>query len=264
MSNQDNTKINIENFSCLHASKSNYSVITPGQHLVPINGKIFWHVDESSLTQDMEKYKTIFAFEQAFNKWAEVIHPITFQPTGNISEAQIVIKFKHNGQQGLPYPFEDTTLAYAFAPQGTSLGIHSDMYFNDEYKWDEMHKPDSIYLFKVAVHEIGHTLNLGHQTEDINDIMYPMYQPNGNVVMNTDTRKGIYDLYKNYGVSLGSSNLGEDIKDFISFMYNSRNNLLRLTTTQINFVASKLGISFAPKDNLNKKITTLLNTIKTL
>lgn len=258
-------KLDTSKFICSHASKSNYSVITPGQHLVPINGKILWHIDESSLTQDMEKYKTIFAFEQAFNKWGEVLHPIVFQATGNISQAQVVIRFKNNGDEDLPFPFESTTLAYAFAPQGTSLGIHSDMYFNDGYKWDEMHKSDSIYLFKVAVHEIGHVLNLGHQTQDINDIMYPMYQPNGGVVMNSDTKKGIYDLYKTYGVKYQNAEEGQldaRVKEFIKTMYKSRNDLLRLSIAQINALGVILSINFGPRDSVSRKATTIWDKIR--
>lgn len=257
-------KIDTSKFICSHASKSSYSLITPGEHLKPINGKILWHIEEASLTQDMEKYKTIFAFEQAFSKWGQVMHPIVFQATGNKAEAQIVIKFRHNGDADLPFQFEETTLAYAFAPQGTSLGIHADMYFNDGYRWDEMHKTGSIYLFKVAVHEIGHTLNLGHQTQDIKDIMYPMYQPNGEVVMNSDTKKGIYDLYKTYGVQYQNAPEGQldaRVKEFIKLMYKSRNDLLRLSITQINALGEVLGITFGPRDSVSRKATTIWGVV---
>lgn len=250
----------MEGFKCAHATKSNYSVITPGQHLKPIGGKITWHVDENSLTPDMEKYKVLFAFEQAFNKWAEVLTPITFQPVAAINDAQIVIKFKNNGDTDLPYQFDSTTLAYAFAPQDTSLGLHADMFFNDAYKWDEIHKAGSIYLFKVVVHELGHCLNIGHQTSDIQDIMYPIYQPVGNVIINSDTRKGIHDLYKQYGVqdtSTPGATQDKEVLQFIKSMYKIKSDLLRLTTSQMNSLASSLGVTFLNKENIQSRINKL-------
>jgi predicted Zn-dependent protease len=252
----------MEGFKCSHAEKSNYSVITPNQHLKPINGKITWHVDENSLTADMEKYKVLFAFEQAFNKWAEVLFPITFQSVAAINDAQIVIKFKKNGDEGLPYQFDDTTLAYAFAPQDTSLGMHADMFFNDQYKWDEIHKADSIYLFKVVVHELGHCFNIGHQTTDIKDIMYPIYQPIGDVVINSDTRKGIYDLYKQYGVQLPNQNsVDKEVSQFIKGMYKTKNDVLKLSQLQLQNLASALGITFSSRDNLSKRVNIIWTAI---
>lgn len=258
----------MEGFKCSHATKSNYSLITPGQHLKPIGGKITWHVDESSLTQDLDKYKVLFAFEQAFNKWAQVLHPIVFQSVGAIKDAQIVIKFKSNGDSGLPYPFDETTLAYAFAPQDTSLGLHADMFFNDAYKWDEIHKTGSIYLFKVVVHELGHCLNLGHQTADVKDIMYPIYQPQGDVVLNSDTRKGIYDLYKQYGVQNTSFSAAGDIDkeviNFIKTIYKTKSDLYRLQRTQLQVIADTLQITFSQRDSAQKRIDIVWNKISTL
>lgn len=253
---------------CGHVVKSNYSVLVPNQHLQPINGKITWNVDEASMSTDMDKYKIIFAFEQAFKEWEKVLHPIIFQPTGNINEAQIVIRFKNNGDQGLPFPFEAGVLAYAFSPSGTSFGMASDMYVNDAYKWDELHKPGSIYLFKVVVHELGHALNIGHQTSDINDIMYPIYQPNGDVIMNADTRKGLSDLYGRYGVGgvvqppvvtpvpsptepviqlpTPTPLPKQDTNSFIKLIFKSPTDLRRLSLQQINDFIMFLGL---PKTN---------------
>jgi hypothetical protein len=250
-------------FKCLHTSRSNYSLITPGEHLKPVSGKIYWHVDESSLTSDMDKYKVLFAFSKAFKVWEEVLSPIVFESTGDINQGQIVLKFKKNGDIGLPYQFEPETLAYAFAPQGTSLGIHSDIYFNDAYKWDEIHKPDSIELFKVVVHELGHTLNLGHQTKDITDIMYPIYQSTGPVVLNDDTRKGIYDLYKSYGVksSVPTSSISTELKSFIKIMYRRKSDLARLSSGQLKSVINAIGVSIPERNSLDSKISIILKEI---
>lgn len=262
-------KKNVE-FKCIHSSDSEYNVILPNQHLKPIDGLNFtWHIDENSLTSDMDKYKTIFAFEQVFRKWEEVLFPLKFKAVGSIQDAQIVIKFKHNGDEGLPIPFNSTTLAYAFAPSDTSMGIHADMFFNDDYRWDEVHKAGSIYLFKVAVHEVGHALNIGHQTVDKVDIMYPTHQPNGDVVLNNDTRKGIYDLYRQYGVrytpiGTNASNQGsQELRSFIKTMYKSKGDLARLTMNQLNSFGSMLGLDFKLSDRTQRRIDLIWAVIST-
>jgi len=68
------------------------------------------------------------------------------------------------------------------------------LYFNDAWRWDEMHSNTSIFLLKVAVHELGHSFGLYHST-DINDVMYPSYQPNEEVNITPDTIAGIVKLY---------------------------------------------------------------------
>lgn len=264
---------------CIHTIKSNYGVLSPGQHLKPINGKIIWHIEEATLTPDMEKYKTIYAFDQAFKKWGELLSPVVFEATGNIGQAQIVIRFKGNGDVGLPFPFENGVLAYAFSPSGESFGVAADMYFNEVYQWDEIHKQGSIYLFKVAVHELGHTLNIDHQTVDINDIMYPMYQPTGEVIMNDDTRKGIYDLYKNYGVQYKplvptvppvvptptppTKGVSQELKLFIKALFPSKTFMLRLTSAQLSSFGNILGITFDKRDTIISKVDKLWNIIIT-
>ncbi len=246
---------------CIHADKADYAVITPGQHLKPIGGKIYWHIDEDTLTKDMDKYKTVFAFDQAFKKWQTHFYPIILEPTGDKSKSQITIFFKHNGDVGLPHTFSNGVLAYAFAPNGESLGMHADMYFNDGYSWAEMHKYNSIYLFKVAVHEIGHAFNISHQTNDKTDIMYPQYQPNDEVLINKDNQKAIYDLYKQYGVQLAgqpevqpSAPNSNDLKLFIRSLFKSKGDIARLSLNQINTFGAILGINFLISDKPQNRI----------
>lgn len=253
---------------CFRGVKENYGTIIPNQYLEPIGGKFLWHIDENSLTKDMEKYKTIYAFEQAFKKWDELISPIKFQATGVLKEAQIVIRFKNNGDADLPYKFEEGVLAYAFAPSGKSLGMHADMYLNDSWQWDEIHKEGSIYLFKVVVHELGHCLVLSHQVSDNKDIMFPIYQPNGSVVMNNDTRQGIADIYGKFGVPfrpLGGESVGvsSEAKALLKSLFKVTNDLTRLSVGQITTLGSYLGLSMTNKLSHNKKCDMILTLIKT-
>lgn len=253
---------------CSRGIMEEYSTIIPNQYLEPIGGKFIWNIDESSLTKDMDKYKTIYAFEQAFKKWEELIAPIKFQATGNIKEAQIVIRFKNNGDANLPYQFADGVLAYAFAPTGKSLGMQADMYLNDAYQWDEIHKIGSIYLFKVVVHEISHILNMSHQTSDNKDILFPVYQPNGEVMMNNDTRQGIADIYGKFGVAfrpIGGNSVGinSEAKALLKSIFKTTSDLNRLSVGQITTLSSYLGLSITSKLSHSKKCDMILALIKT-
>lgn len=253
MAKKDLKKLANPKAACLHNIKSGkYSTLIPGESLTPINGKFLWHIDEATLTTDMDKYKVIYAFEQAFKAWQPHLDPNVIQATGVKANAQIVIKFKRNGEAELPEPFGPNVLAYAYAPRGTSFGLYADMFFNDEYRWDDMHKPGGYFLFKVAVHEIGHVFNIGHQTTDASDIMYPVYQPNGSVILNADTRKAIYDLYSKYGVQ--NPTISSDIAPIIKLLYKTKSDISRLNISQVNTLATYLGITFVPSESTQTKL----------
>lgn len=258
-------KANPKSATCSHETDAqNYSTIVPNQHLKPINGKIYWHIVEETLTNDIEKYKVIYAFEQAFKSWQPSLTPIIFEATGNKDIAQIRIFFLRNGDNRLPVPFSDGVLAYAYAPNDESLGVHADMYFNDAYRWDEIHKPGSIFLFKVAVHELGHTLNIGHQTADKTDIMYPIYQPDNSVIINKDTQKGIYDLYKAYGVknpnATPQGNSGKTLS--LKELFKSKGDVARLTPTQLDVLNIFLSAGFIKTDKPQVKINKIWEAIQ--
>jgi len=72
----------------------------------------------------------------------------------------------------------------------SSNGIH----FDDAETWSIDGSPETgeFDLFTIALHEIGHSLGLGH-TDDINALMYPYYS--GVNTLNTDDINGIQYLY---------------------------------------------------------------------
>lgn len=168
------------------------AILTASSGIAPIEGVIYWHV--ANFTEDMDKFKILFAFERAFSKWQTHFSPIRFESTDDRSKAAIVMHFKQNGDRDLPESFAQNVLAYAFFPQGESLGVHSDMYLNDALNWSEFHAVGAYNLWKVVVHELGHSFGLEHST-DIRDIMYPSYQPNDEVNITQDTIDGITKLY---------------------------------------------------------------------
>lgn len=180
---------------CFHASVSELRTVDARDALIPIDrDKIYWHINEKYLTQDMDKQKVILAFEKTFQTWQEYFYPVRLVSTGNREKAAIVIYFMNNGMSELPFRFENSVLAYTFYPKKKSLGIESDMYFNDAHDWAEMHRKTQINLYKVAVHEVGHAFGLDH-SRDVRDIMFPTYQPNDSVVITLDTEKAIDKLY---------------------------------------------------------------------
>lgn len=224
-------------------------------------GEIRWHLVEP-LTRDQDKHKTIAAFEKAFSVWQKHFTPIKFVPTANAHEAPIKIHFMQNGDPHLPARFDSGVLAYAYFPQRESLGIHSDMYFNDAYAWAEMHSRNHINLFKVAVHELGHAFGLDHSRIQT-DIMYPTYQPNDNVVITDDTTAGIEKLYKEAKqrhtpvlpdqpepspeepASPTDENdpVCETITEFVENFFEHRFQIINLTTRQLTMVENALSLA---------------------
>ncbi len=167
-------------------------ISTAKSGIKPIDGKIFWHLSGEYVSEDLTKLKVIVAMQKAFAKW-QPYFAATFEPTSDASKSAIVIRFMSNDDEEIPYQFDELTLAYAFFPEGESLGIDSDMYFNDAHNWTEMHTDDGFNLFKVAVHEMGHAFGLDH-SDDENDIMFPTYQANDDVIITADTVDGLRRL----------------------------------------------------------------------
>jgi len=103
---------------------------------------------------------------RALYEWGQYT-PLTFTEVSVISDADIKISFqKGNHSDAYPFDGEGGTLAHAFYPPDGR--VHLDM---AETNWD-----DEKVLFRVLVHEFGHTLGLGHNPNmTLVDIMYPLY-----------------------------------------------------------------------------------------
>lgn len=165
--------------------------------------EIFWHLADK--TPDMEGVKVIKAFVRAFAEWQPFLHPIVFTSTSEKEKANIVINFAHDGDADLPEPFGSAAvLAYAYFP----VDNYSEMWFDESESWGSMSSSTRIDLFKVAVHELGHSLGLGH-TDAKKDIMLPFYDPDTMVKITPDSSAAIDLLYGEFQRELDTLPLPE-------------------------------------------------------
>lgn len=162
------------------------SFVTYGNRFtVPV---IYWHLADT--TTDMAGAAVIEAFRAAFAAWQPHMNP-TLESTSEVGKANIVINFAVDGDDDLPEPFgSPEVLAYAYFP----VDNFSSMWFDDSENWGAMHTSSKLNLQKVAVHELGHSLGLGH-TNARNDIMQAIYTPNDRISITQDSIDGLASLY---------------------------------------------------------------------
>jgi len=244
---------------CGHDIKPlSFREIISNRRLNVVDGKIKWHI--VNFTPDMEKYKVILAFEQAFKIWQKVFYPIEFEPTSNKAEAQVILQFDDGAGR-----FEPNVLAYAFAPANG----RSNVWFNDKYNWGDMHDATHISLLKVAVHELGHSANLHHHNIK-EGILFPMYQPNNDIIIVQDSINGIRHIYGKIMDALTPEEpdvpeIPDDkpkpddvnqVIEFIKVLFPNKVRLRNLTEIQLLEIATKLDImakiSDLKKDTIDK------------
>ncbi|KAK4875144.1 hypothetical protein RN001_011566 [Aquatica leii] len=111
------------------------------------------------------------------------------------ANADILLDFKkkvHNDRYHFDGP--NGVLAHAFNPHARYSG---DVHFDEEEDWKIMTAPSTgIDFFSVTLHELGHSLGLGHSTVS-SAAMYPNYQyiPKSRGLDNDD-KLGIAAIYK--------------------------------------------------------------------
>jgi peptidoglycan hydrolase-like protein with peptidoglycan-binding domain len=156
----------------------------------------YWR--KSNLTFAFQNYTADLSVGQARNEVSAALGswmaaaPVTFTEGGSSSD--ILIKWA-TGDHGNGHPFASNVLAHAFYPSCSSTyscdSISGDLHFNDTYLFGLF----GYSLRSVALHELGHSLGLGHS----NDWLAAMYASyTGRTSLGIDDVVGIQTLYSNY------------------------------------------------------------------
>ncbi|XP_040833162.1 interstitial collagenase [Ochotona curzoniae] len=139
-------------------------------------------------TPDLLRADVDHAIEKAFQLWSDVT-PLTFTKVSE-GQADIMLSFvrgDHDDNNAFDGP--GGQLAHAYQP---GLGMGGDVHFDEDERWTKDLR--NYNLFRVAAHELGHSLGLAHST-DIGALMYPSYMFSGDVQLAQDDINGIQALY---------------------------------------------------------------------
>eukprot|EP00795_Rhopilema_esculentum_P012223 gene12223-2854_t len=135
----------------------------------------------------------------AFSRWAEV-SPLTFTYTDNSQGADINVRFASLSHgDGKPFDGPGNTLGHAFYP---SAG--GDVHFDEDEAWVtglSTVPTTSKSLYKVAVHEIGHSLGLKHSSVT-GSIMSPLYHAGSATTLADDDIRGAQAMYGQCSTSI--------------------------------------------------------------
>lgn len=146
----------------------------------------------SNFTPKLSRDGITNEIQRAFTKWSRYSR-ITFSEVYN-ANADILISFGifNHGDQ-FPFDGPGNVLAHAFYP--SELGIlGGDIHFDDSEDWTFDNYHSGVDFYSVALHEMGHSLGLGHSSEP-NSIMNPYYSGPQPQDIGYDDVLGMHSLY---------------------------------------------------------------------
>lgn len=147
------------------------------------------------------------AVQAAMATWASVA-PIRYAEGGPNPEVHIGWYVGDHGD-GSPFAPGTWELAHGLYPtclagatsNAQCAALAGDLHFNDDFNWtwgDSNSNAKIIDIQSVALHELGHTLGLGHSS-DPNAVMYAVLPPTGTKRgLNADDIAGIQSLYPTF------------------------------------------------------------------
>jgi hypothetical protein len=148
-----------------------------------------WIVNNTSQSRSFDAVRS--DVERALGSWAAVAALSFFPGSRRASTRQIDVTFA-TGVTGTGFDFAPgtNTLAQSFYPSPPNPEtLAGDIYVNDNFRWAPAGNRD---LFAVLLHEIGHSLGLGH-SDTPGSVMYPIYS--GRTTLAEEDVASIRQLY---------------------------------------------------------------------
>jgi len=146
-------------------------------------------------TPDVSQATTRGSVIGSMQKWAAVAALTFTEATAQGQPFSIDIGF-YSGDHGDGSPFDGPfgVLAHAFFPNDINPEpIAGDLHFDEDETW-RVGAGTGIDMDWVALHELGHSLGLGHSAET-NAVMYPFYTGSRPATLDADDIAGIRALY---------------------------------------------------------------------
>ena len=131
----------------------------------------------------------------AFSQWAAAAN-LQFAESDDPDTADIIVRFsiREHGD-GVPFDGPGGTLAHAFFPPPNGGALAGDAHFDDEETWSTATPAPAgqTDLATVILHEIGHSLGLGHSSVQ-EAVMFPFYAGQRRQ-LHPDDIQGVQALY---------------------------------------------------------------------
>ena len=129
-----------------------------------------------AMTARMPAEQSVAEIARALSEWASVVRLQFQEASGPHQLRSIDFAFlRGNHKDGYAFDGPGNQLAHGFYPPPNPETMAGDLHFDDDENWRVGADVD---LFSVALHELGHSLGLGH-SDDPSAVMYPYYRRAG-------------------------------------------------------------------------------------
>jgi hypothetical protein len=164
--------------------------VTMGNGWAPNAGSVVLNYAFTTLTTKVPAAQVESEIQRAMKQWSAITN-VQFQQVTNPGETYTVAIEFGTTVNGDPNPFTSlSTLAHTYYPAPPNPEpIAGDMHFNPAETW---HVGSTTDVYTVALHELGHSLGLGH-TDNPSDVMYPYYR--FGTPLSADDIAGVQSLY---------------------------------------------------------------------